>query len=110
MVETHLCKLRGTSDTFLGRALPTVSSYEYGHFIGDISAVCSVYATSYNSWYPLLLVLTLVFDGGIHNDREFQFFLVLKWYMQPVVIFSIRRYWCLTEVFTITLGFKWYFL
>ena len=40
--------------------------YEYRHLVGDVSAVCSVYATSYNSWYPLLLVvLMLVFDGGI---------------------------------------------
>ena len=33
--------------------------YEYRHLVGDVSAVCSVYATS---WYPLLVVLMLVFD------------------------------------------------
>ena len=44
--------------------------YEYRRLVVDVSAVCSVYATS---WYPLLLVLMLVFDGaGIHNDPEFQ--------------------------------------
>ena len=43
--------------------------------MGGVSAVCSVYATSYHSWYPLLLVLMLVFDGaGIHNDPEFQMY------------------------------------
>ena len=41
--------------------------YEYKHLIGDVSAVCSVYPTRYNSWYPLL-----VFDGGIHNYPETQ--------------------------------------
>ena len=41
-----------------------------------MSAVCSVYATSYSSWYPLLLVvLMLVFDGGIYNYPEFQILL-----------------------------------
>ena len=50
--------------------------YEYRHLIGDVSAVCSAYETSYNSWYPLLLVvLMLVFDGGIHNYPEFQILL-----------------------------------
>ena len=44
--------------------------------IGDVSAVCSAYETSYNSWYSLLLVvLMLVFDGGIHNYPEFQILL-----------------------------------
>ena len=49
--------------------------HEFRYLIGDVSVVCSVYATSYNSWYPsLVLVLMLVFDGGIHNYPEFQFF------------------------------------
>ena len=50
----------------------TVLLYEYRHLIGDAYAVCSVYATSYDSWYPLLLVLMLVFDGGVHNYHGFQ--------------------------------------
>ena len=43
----------------------TVLLYEYRYLIGHISAVRSVYATSYNSWYTLL-VLMLMFDGGVH--------------------------------------------
>ena len=51
----------------------TVLLYEYRYLVGDFSAVCSVHATS---WYPLLLVWILVFDGaGIHNDPEFQYLL-----------------------------------
>ena len=48
--------------------------YEYRHLIEDVFAVCS--STSYHSWYPLLLALMLVFDGGIHNDPEFQILLL----------------------------------
>ena len=45
----------------------TVLLYEYRHLVGDVSAVYSVYATS---WHPLLLAL-MVFDGaGIHDDPE----------------------------------------
>ena len=43
----------------------------YRHLIGHVSKVYSVYATNYNSWYPLMLVvLMFVFDGGIHNFPE----------------------------------------
>ena len=50
----------------------TILLYEYRHLVGHVSAVCSVYATS---WYPML-VLILVLDGaGIHNDPEFQILL-----------------------------------
>ena len=40
--------------------------------MGGVSAVCSVYATSYHSWYPLLLALMVFDEAGIHNDPEFQ--------------------------------------
>ena len=43
----------------------------YRHLIGDVSSVCSLYATSYNSSYPLMLV----FDGGTQNYPEFQILL-----------------------------------
>ena len=52
----------------------TVLRYEYRHLMGGVSAVCSVYATSYHSWYPLLLALMVFDEAGIHNDPEFQIY------------------------------------
>ena len=47
---------------YIHTRVTTVFLYEYRHLIGDVSAVCSVYATRYNSWYTLLLMLMLLFD------------------------------------------------
>ena len=66
MVETQLCKLRGTSDTFVGRAY-SVFHTEYG--------VCEL-TLRYGCWYPVSQILRKVVRAcsfGFKNMRRNSF-------------------------------------